>query len=65
MVYLVAMETPLAWQPDNCTITQLSERLISSYLAHVRFGIKHSPGQPGCYANAVTMATRKFYCNSA
>ena len=56
-VYLTAMETLLPWQPENCAITQLCESDLISYLAHVFFGIKYVTGLPGCYGNAVTMAT--------
>ena len=51
------MGTLLPWQPSNCTITQPCKRMLSSYLAHVLFEIKHRTGLCGCYGNAVTMET--------
>ena len=65
MVSLVAMGTLLPWQLKNFAITQLYERMLSSCLVHVLFGTKHITGLPGCYGNAVTMATSKLCNNSA
>ena len=49
MVSLVVLETLLPWQPKNCTVTQLFERILSAYLAHMYFEIIHIADIPGCY----------------
>ena len=51
------MGTLLPWQPENCAITQLFKRILSSYLAHMFYWIKDITGLPGCYGSAVTKAT--------
>ena len=58
------MEILLPWQPKNWAITQLSERILNSYLTHMYFWIKHITGLPGCYGSAVTMAKIEL-CNKS
>ena len=58
----LAMGTLFLWQLKYFAITQLYEKMLSSYLVHVLFGTKHITG---CYGNAVTMATKKLCNNSA
>ena len=52
------METLLPWQQANCTITPFCDSPISSYLAHMFLGEKHTTGAPGCYGSTVTKETK-------